>query len=110
MFGGSRSCSRLLTSISEVFKHLQNTSVAANHCLTFALQIASLIAGVEFGKSVYVPSVGWAVFGQLGNKLNRSQVLPTLDGEWQEGPELAGPNAHKASQCMFQVSNSRFPY
>lgn len=59
---------------------------------------------MEFGKSVFVPSIGWAIFGQLGNKLNRSQVLPTLDGEWQEGPELADPNAHKLNQCMFQVS------
>jgi len=58
---------------------------------------------VEYGKSVFIPSQGWAVFGQLGNNLTKAQLLPTVDGEWTEGPELMSSQAHMEKQCMFQV-------
>ena len=80
------------------------SELQSNGQMTF--QIASLLAGVEYGKSVFVPSQGWAVFGQLGNSLNKSQLLPTLDGEWTEGPELMNSFAHSERQCMFEVKIS----
>ena len=60
------------------------------------------MAGVEFGKSVYVPSEGWIVFGRLGNSLNTSQKLTSLDSDWKAGPaQLQG--YHKEAQCLVQV-------
>ena len=68
------------------------------------IQIASLIAGVEHGGSVYVPSVGWVVYGQLGNDLETAQQLDTLESDWKKGPKLVEDlNAHKEGQCIFQV-------
>ena len=60
---------------------------------------------MEYGKSVFIPSQGWAVLGQLGNNLTKSQLLPSLDGEWTEGPELMSSIAHGERQCMFEVGS-----
>jgi len=62
------------------------------------------LAGVEFGKSVYIPSQGWAVFGKLGNNLDKAQLLTSLDAEWKEGPALIGSDAHSEKQCLFEVT------
>ena len=67
-------------------------------------QIASLLAGVEYGKSVFVESQGWAIFGRLGNDLQKAQLLPSLNSDWKEGPPLISDlRAHKQGQCIFQV-------
>jgi len=60
------------------------------------------MAGVEFGRSVYVPSQGWVVFGQLGNNLDTAQVLPTVDGEWKAGPNISTQLLND-SFCVVQV-------
>ena len=59
---------------------------------------------MEYGKSVYVQSQGWAVFGRLGNELQNSQLLPSLNSDWKEGPPLiSDEQAHKEWQCVVQV-------
>jgi hypothetical protein len=59
---------------------------------------------VEHGGSVYVPSVGWIVYGQLGNSLENAQQLDSLESDWKKGPKLLGdPTAHNEEQCIFQV-------
>jgi hypothetical protein len=53
---------------------------------------------------VYVESQGWAVFGRLGNNLQKAQLLPSLDSDWKEGTLLLlEPLAHKEGQCIVQV-------
>ena len=72
-------------------------------CFT-KFQISSLLAGVEFGKSIVVPSEGWIVFGRLGNTLEKAQWLTSLDADWIEWSYLySGDNSFKTSQCIFQV-------
>jgi hypothetical protein len=59
---------------------------------------------VEYGGSVYVPSVGWIVYGQLGNNLENAQQLDSLESDWKKGPKLVDDlTAHKEEQCIFQV-------
>jgi hypothetical protein len=59
---------------------------------------------VEHGVSTYVPSVGWVVYGQLGNNLENAQQLDSLESDWKQGPKLIDDlRAHKEEQCTFQV-------
>jgi hypothetical protein len=59
---------------------------------------------VEYGKSVYIESQGWAVFGRLGNEMQNSQLLTSLNSDWKEGPPLiSDADAHKEGQCILQV-------
>jgi len=59
---------------------------------------------VEYGKSVYIESQGWAVFGRLGNEMQNSQLLTSLNSDWKEGPPLiSDAHAHKEGQCILQV-------
>jgi hypothetical protein len=60
------------------------------------------MAGVEYGRSVYVPSEGWIVFGRLGNSLETAQKLTSLDSDWKAGPALL-QGYHKEAQCLVQV-------
>jgi hypothetical protein len=60
---------------------------------------------VEYGKSIYVPSFGWAVFGNLGNDWNKTQLLASLDADWKEGPALTSPLELADKQCMFKVNS-----
>jgi hypothetical protein len=51
-----------------------------------------------------VESQGWAVFGRLGNNLQKVQLLSSLNSDWKEGPPLISDlQAHKQGQCIFQV-------
>ena len=60
---------------------------------------------MEYGKSVFVQSQGWAVFGRLGNELQYSQLLPSLKSDWKEGPPLIlDEKAHNERQCIVQVN------
>lgn len=43
------------------------------------------------------------MFGTLGNNLTKAQLLPSLDGEWKEGPELPSPGNHAEKQCLIKV-------
>jgi hypothetical protein len=59
---------------------------------------------VEYGKSIYVPSFGWAVIGRLGNDLNAAQVLSSLDAEWKLGQAMGKNETFSDKICMFQVN------
>jgi hypothetical protein len=84
------------------FKHPSLFFLAISDTYTsFFLQLPS---GVEYGKSIYVPSFGWAVIGRLGNDLNAAQVLSSLDAEWKVGPAMGKNETFGDKICMFQVN------
>jgi hypothetical protein len=55
-----------------------------------------------YASGAYVPSQGWALFGGEGNTLPTSQILKTIDGDWEMGPFLY-LNQADYHHCVVQV-------
>jgi len=60
-----------------------------------------LIETAYDASSVHIDGKGWYLFGGVGNFLNTSQKLESLDSTWKEGPAVLEKGI--SGQCVVQV-------
>ena len=67
-------------------------------------QIEDLLSPTYYAGNVLVPSKGWFIFGGVST-LTTSQWLASIDGKWQNGPDL-NENRTDLYQCVTQISDT----
>jgi hypothetical protein len=71
-------------------------------CLTH-FQISDVLSSTTIGASALVPNQGWVIFGGYQSSLLTSQKLQSLNGTWEEGPNLFR-NDTDNNNCAVQVT------
>jgi hypothetical protein len=75
--------------------------------MTFNFQISSINSSPSTAASVFVPNIGWVIFGGKGSTLAKAQVLQNLNGSWGEGPDLYNSEVD-SNNCGVQVNVNFF--